>query len=639
MNFLVPAAFLGALLAVPIILLYMLRLRRREVMISSTFLWRQVMQDREANTPWQRLRRNLLLLLQLIILALLVLALARPYISVPAVSRGQTALLIDASASMNATDIDGRSRFDEARRRAGEIVDTLGSDQAMTVIRVADAPDVLAPYTTDRTQLRDAIASAGPSLAAANWDAAFNLAVAGRTNEQDFTIIVISDGGLGETVGLPGIEGEVRYIPIGTAADNVAITALAARAQPGSPPQLFAQITNYGPVDMPVVFSLRIDGELTTPENVIVPAGSSLPIVSTRALPAEFSTIEASVTLSVNAEAPDYLEVDNRAYTTSPGLGDLRVLLVTAGNIYIEQVFALNPAVQAVRATPETGIPATRYDLYVFDGWLPDSLPEGDLLIINPPESTPLFTLAGESQAVNNPVVEAADPRVAFVDFSSVALLRFRLLDNVGWADPLIRAEGGPLLLAGEIDGRQVAILPFELRESTLPLDIAWVILISNLIAWYAPQDVIVNDTALAVSEPVVMRPPLEADRVRITLPGGQTRDLPIDRETLIFTETTAPGLYSIEVIDGDEVIRSETFAVNLFSELESQIAPVPQGSLRVGQTVIPPPQEDERGQREYWPLLALAVLAMLLIEWYAYHRRQGMTRPMPSLLRPVARR
>ncbi|HLU10946.1 MAG TPA: BatA domain-containing protein, partial [Oceanobacillus sp.] len=103
MSFLAPLAFLGALLAIPIILLYMLRLRRREVVVSSTFLWQQILRDREANTPWQRLRRNLLLFLQLLILAALVLGLARPYVIVPAVSAGQIAVLLDASASMNAT--------------------------------------------------------------------------------------------------------------------------------------------------------------------------------------------------------------------------------------------------------------------------------------------------------------------------------------------------------------------------------------------------------------------------------------------------------------------------------------------------------------------------------------------------------
>ena len=84
MQLLTPLALAGGLLALPVILLYMLRLRRQEIEVSSIMLWQQLLQDTEANTPWQRLRRNLLLLLQLLILAALVFALARPFITVPA---------------------------------------------------------------------------------------------------------------------------------------------------------------------------------------------------------------------------------------------------------------------------------------------------------------------------------------------------------------------------------------------------------------------------------------------------------------------------------------------------------------------------------------------------------------------------
>ncbi|MBZ0275371.1 MAG: VWA domain-containing protein, partial [Anaerolineae bacterium] len=171
MSFLTPLALLGALLGIPILLLYMLRLRRREVMVSSTFLWQQVVQDNEANTPWQRLRRNILLLLQLLILALLVFALARPFIVVPAVTAGQVELLLDASASMNATDINGQSRFEEAKRQALAILDTLAAEDTMTVIRVADVPEVIAPATGDRLTLRQAISSAQPGDSAGDWTA------------------------------------------------------------------------------------------------------------------------------------------------------------------------------------------------------------------------------------------------------------------------------------------------------------------------------------------------------------------------------------------------------------------------------------------------------------------------------------
>jgi uncharacterized protein (DUF58 family) len=152
MAFLAPLSLLLGLLAIPIILLYMLRLRRREVLVSSTLLWRKLLRDREANAPWQRLRRNLLLILQLLILAALVLALARPFIPVPSVAGGSVVVVLDASASMRATDV-GESRFDAARRGGRRV------DRRSRRRRPPDAdprrphPRVLASASADREAL------------------------------------------------------------------------------------------------------------------------------------------------------------------------------------------------------------------------------------------------------------------------------------------------------------------------------------------------------------------------------------------------------------------------------------------------------------------------------------------------------
>src|SRR5512143_849142 len=177
MSFLTPLALALGALAVPVVLLYMLRLRRREVEVSSTLLWRQILRDREANAPWQRLRRNLLLFLQLLILAALVFALARPFIAVPTVTSGRIALLIDASASMNATDIEP-NRFEAAKQQAASIVDTLNPGDTASVIRVAEGPEVVANYTNDQNILRSAISRIQPSQAGADWNAALTLAAA-----------------------------------------------------------------------------------------------------------------------------------------------------------------------------------------------------------------------------------------------------------------------------------------------------------------------------------------------------------------------------------------------------------------------------------------------------------------------------
>src|SRR5574341_1262707 len=159
LSFLTPLFLALAGLAIPIVILYMLKLRRRETEVSSIMLWRMVLRDREANSPWQRLRRNLLLLLQLLLLALLVIALARPFLPVPVVASGQVTVLLDASASMNATDVEP-SRFEEAKKIARRLANDLGDDSLMTLIHVGPQPNVLVSASADKRELLAAIDAA-----------------------------------------------------------------------------------------------------------------------------------------------------------------------------------------------------------------------------------------------------------------------------------------------------------------------------------------------------------------------------------------------------------------------------------------------------------------------------------------------
>jgi Ca-activated chloride channel homolog len=638
MNFLTPLAFLGALLAIPIILMYMLRLRRREVTISSTFLWQQVLQDREANTPWQRLRRNLLLFLQLIILVLLVLALARPFMTVPAVSAGHVTLLLDASASMASTDINGdTTRFEQAQAEALDIVDTLGSDDRLSVIRVSEVPETLISLSQDRNEARQAIRNAQPGPVEADWAGALNLAAGGGAGAEDFTIVIISDGGLPQTTGLPGINGEVRYVPVGVSNENVAITALATESLPGRSPELFAQVTNYGDTEAQVVFTLLVDGERFDSENQTIPGGSTRSITSS-ALPETFTTLQATLTQSVNSLAPDYLNADNVAYAVADAGGARRVLLLTEGNRFIEQALRILPGLETIITDGTTGIPPG-FDLYVFDGLIPQDLPDGDIMFINPPRSAPgIFTLGAEiemTQSVNARLAPG-DERVETVDLNGFEIFRFHELGSIDWADPLILIDEGPVLVAGEVDGRQVAIMPFHLfEESNLPLLITWPVLMARLTEWFTPSVAITVTDSLNVGDSLLVRPPFEAETVRVTLPDDETRTLPVEGGTVVFAATAQPGIYTLELLDADDaVLASQLFAVNLFSPLESQIAPVAQTALTLQGTNITIEQEEALGQREFWPIIAALALAFLLLEWYAYHRQMRM----PSLLRPLRR-
>jgi Ca-activated chloride channel family protein len=616
MHFLTPTFLFLAGLAGPIILLYMLRLRRRELPVSSIMLWQRLVQDREANTPWQRLRRNLLLLLQLLILAALVVALARPFIPVPSVAAGSVALLLDASASMNADDMPGgATRFEVAQSQARALVGELASGDVMTVVAVGPTPLVLTPPTADRAILREAINRARPAQAPADWESALALAGASIAGREDATIVILSDGGL--PADLPPVPADVRYVPVGREGDNLAISALATRAL-GEAPQLFAAVTNYGGQEADVILSLEVDGQLFSAERLTVPPGETTDLTIAD-LPDTARVIRAELTPPVEGGAPDYLPLDDVAYAvyTPPAGG--RVLLVTDGNLFLEQVLASLPTVEAFRVSPGM-LPEGEFDLMVFDGWLPPGdLPEANLLIVKPTHSTNLFTV-GEDFANTHFLRQADDPILAFVDFEEVAIREAALVQAPGWAQTLVEAEGGPLLLAGSVDGQRIAVLTFDLHASDLPLKIDFPILMANLVEWFAPARAFDAPDGLLPGEPLVIRPQATTDRYRITLPDGSTQVFEVSEGVLTFPFTTQLGVYTVELLGGEEVQGGGSFAVNLFAPGESAIAPADE--IMVGQVEVggSGPGE-EAGQRELWPWLAVAALAVLLVEWWVYHR------------------
>src|SRR5688500_16961420 len=158
MGLLAPLALIG-LLSVPIIItFYMLRLRRPERPVSSTYLWQQLVRDVEANAPWQRLRRSLLLLLQLFLAIVFAFLVARPFTEHPAGLARDLVLVIDASASMSSID-EFPDRLTAAKRVALEQMAQVPSDGRVSVVAAGETARVVANEATDRGRIANAIGS------------------------------------------------------------------------------------------------------------------------------------------------------------------------------------------------------------------------------------------------------------------------------------------------------------------------------------------------------------------------------------------------------------------------------------------------------------------------------------------------
>src|ERR1700761_6307119 len=152
------AGLIAAAIAVPtLLLLYFLKLRRRELAVASTLLWKKAIQDLQVNSPFQKLRRNLLLILQLLLLILLLLALSRPITFFTPGAGKNSVIIIDRSASMSAADVDGKTRLDEAKRRAKDLVDTMNRGGTAMVIAFDDTAETVQPWTSDAAALKAAI--------------------------------------------------------------------------------------------------------------------------------------------------------------------------------------------------------------------------------------------------------------------------------------------------------------------------------------------------------------------------------------------------------------------------------------------------------------------------------------------------
>ena len=624
MSLIVPLALLLGFLAVPIVLLYMLRLRREEMLVSSTLLWQKLLRDREANAPWQKLRRNLLLFLQLLVLAMLVLALARPFLPVPSVASGSVIVLLDGSASMQATDME-TDRFSAARQEVGQWINDLGANDQMTLILAGPQPAVLAAATNDKIQLREALASTAPAPAEADWNAAITLATGAAQGVRDARLVIVSDGGL--PADLPALPVETVYMPVGNSGENLAITALATR-NTETGPQLFARITNTGARDQDTILALTLDGVLADSQRVNVPAGEVTNL--SWDLPADVGTITAQL----SEQTEDYLALDDTAWAVHEGGVSNRALLVTEGNIFLEQLFSILPGINLFKAAPDAdqaALSAESFDLYIYDGVpLPQPPPAGDLLIINPQDAGDpaggedrLLTVTGTFS--NTTVTRLADsPLLQFVDWTGVDILAAQNV-NASWAQPLVSAAGGPLLLVGEPHGYRAAILTFDLHASDLPLQIAFPVLMANITNWLNPGRAFDAPGGLQPGDPVVITPGASATHVLVEKPDGSNWLAEVGEAELTFVETQAPGLYTLRLRDATGEQLAGQFAVNLFSITESNLTPAP--IIQIGQTEVTEEAEANIGQRELWPWLAGLAFLLLMAEWWVHFQGARLPR------------
>ncbi len=493
LDFANPVGWWWGLLAVPIVVLYVLKLRVRRQPVPTLLFWDRLFDEKRPRSWWQKLRQLFSLLLQLAFLALLVTALVDPLWSWQRQRQRRIVLVMDNSASMRALEADGQSRLEMAKAAASALVRSLRGRDRMAIVTAGGPPRVIIGMTDHQRTLLSAIerlpTTDGPTNIATCVELANRLLAehdaetdrGAREEETDFMreTVVLSDGCFD---GLPELAARehVKLYGIGTPLDNVGITRYQVRRSllDAVGYQVLLDVTNFSEEPLSCRVELNLEGELID----VIPLELEPGATETRILD---HTTPKGGRLVATLDTEDPLEADNSAVAVLPARRRFPVVLVTEGNLFLKSVLEAIPLVD-LRMTAELPDAAPGGGILVLDRKVPAQLPAGRILVIDPQEDCDAWKLG---EPISQPIVASVDtesPLTQHVRLDNVLFPGARELTFDSDVEPLIQDPlDQPLLARVSRPGGDVIVLTCSLEKGDLPLRIAFPVLAKNAVEWF----------------------------------------------------------------------------------------------------------------------------------------------------------
>lgn len=613
MNFLNLGGFLFALALPVVVVFYLLKRKRVVKLVASTLLWQRFMAESQASAPFQRLRHNWLLVLQLLLLTLVVLALARPYFAGTASNASLQVVVLDASASMQSTD-ETPSRFEKAKAEAARLVEGLNSraGQQMILMVAGAHSEVKQSPTSDKAALRRALAETQVTDSATRLVDALRVAETLTRDNPKSEIHLISDGAV---TGLEEFESrdlKLTYHKVGQRANNAAIVSLDVKANPEDPSKraIFTSVANFSMTAVDSMVELLFEGRTVETKPVRVGPTNTTPMIFIANQP-------SNGVFTVRLSHTDDLAADNQANFSSVLPQPAQVLLVTKGNRFLEKALASASdriELTTAREFVETG---SKYDLVVLDDVVPGVWPTGNVLAIHVANTN--WFEGGIGQVDGPPIVDWKNthPLLRFTSFEAVQVAQSLQVKTPYWAVSLVDSPSSPLILAGEMGRQRIVWIGFDTLQSTWPLRISFPIFIANAVEWLNPNAARMDRYMIRAGD--AFRMPLEeaVAVARIVGPDSKETTVPLgpDAKELVFGGTGRQGSYTVHLGTNDFV-----FCANILDAEESQTQP--RGALNVGKFNEIAESSTKRANLEYWRWFALAGLAVMMFEWWWFHRR-----------------
>ncbi len=608
-----PWAFAFLALVPLVLLLHTLRLRRREVRISTLYLWEQLLQERRSTLGMSKLLRSLLLLLQILGIAGLTLGLADPFARLPSTKEGDIVLVLDASASMRAIG-EGEERFAQARKRALDLVERLHPKSEMAIIYASSRPSLKAPFTRDHTRLKQTLEGLTPTDEPGDLARAVQLARSLLGGHRTGEVVILSDGADREVVELLATADHLRLIPVTGGARNVGITKFAVRPRVNRSGEyeILVNIANFSPQPESFDLALSLNWKTLRRARYTLEAGER------RSLIFPYSGAANGVAEAI-LEVADDLSSDNRAATVLSDRNPVWILLVTHGNYFLENLLAGHPnaSVNVVNSiSPSSFEQQVRGShIVILDGVPPPPLTFGNFLLINTTAPNLPIVVTGSAEAPRIVDWDLAEPILRSVQLRDLQVRRAQMVEVGEGVKPLVYANGSPILSTLDTGRLRAVHLGFDLLDSDLPLRVAFPVLMANILEWLSPQQGMFVSHQVQAGEPYFVQLEGLPSEVSVRKPSGEWVRIPATENPLPFHDTSQVGIYTIKIGK-----KTQRFAVNLASERESDITPKVSAQ---GADIVQAPGSSlqETAKRPLWAYFVAIAFGLTLVEWYFWCR------------------
>ncbi|MDX2150199.1 MAG: BatA and WFA domain-containing protein [Bryobacteraceae bacterium] len=605
--------------------LYLLDRSRRRQKVPTLRFWVSAQQPvavqrrRRIQQPWS-------LVLQLISMALLLLAIAQLKWGSPDRTSRDHVLLLDTSAWMQAS-VRGTTLMEAARSSARAWLNVLPAGDRVMLVRADALASPATAFEADRDVVLKAIRESAPGASSLDLEQALSFAshIQKLHAQRPGEIVLVSTGRVSSAslAGLPAMPANLRLLPVRTEVENIGLRKIGLRRSPGDADlwEIFISVRNYGSRPVTVPLALQFGGAPAGRQTVSLPPG-----------------LEQNVTFSYRTRAGGWLEArllsgdafprDDQAVFELPEQRPVRVVVYSDAPELLRPLLAASPHVEATFRSPAQYQPKPEADIAIIDAFRPPEPPQVETIWIEPP--------AGAGPIARRATVEKAaishwkgdHPLGRGLRTRGVKLERAQIFSPQDGDVAVAETDAGPVILARPSKPRAVA-LGFHPMKTDTRYELTAPLLFANMLLWMKPDVFRRWELNAGTVGTVTAVLDADVDPKAISIKSDDGRQVPYtmqDRNLRFFVGSPA----TLRLAAGD---RELVYSLTLPDVPDAVWQPAATVKRGVPKSYPPAP-----GSKDLWQWLAVLGAVGLGVEWAVWgRRRQAVSARSPVSTEPPA--